>query len=72
MFFNIIFTIIFIFCLTILSIISNNVRSETINFKFVIETVFRVVLTGLVGYWITQLYKFGEKIKNPRRRAAGN
>ncbi|GHV74652.1 hypothetical protein AGMMS49940_19540 [Spirochaetia bacterium] len=65
--FKVLVSCLFIISLVLLGMISNNIEMESLDFKFIMQNIFRGVLTGLIGYWVATIFKYCEnlKLKNP-------
>jgi hypothetical protein len=42
---------------------SNIVKCSSIDFTFIVQNIFRFILTGLIGYWTAKIFKYSEQIK---------
>jgi hypothetical protein len=55
--------VIFSFILFLIRIGSNLVEVSSIDFKFVSQNIFRCILTGLIGFVVAEIFKYGKKLE---------
>jgi hypothetical protein len=62
-FMNFIVTGLFLIVLGIIVLGSNLIEASSIDFKYVSQNIFRCILTGLIGFWVAEIFKYGKKIE---------